>query len=101
MSEKTITVEDTYIETNSQYKNGAGLSEYNGTFSIASAYENGEGKKSIQWVHPTTKEGASEKVIPNQVRLGDITQAKEILRKYLSILEGGDVNAGEATDTPF
>ena len=94
-----ITVESTYVETNSDYKRGCALSEYNSVFSIAGANEGKEEKKYLEWCYPKTKDGAGEKMIPNQVRLGDIEQAKKILRHYLNLLEGGE--AGENPDVPF
>ena len=95
-----ITVESTYVETNSEYKQGCSLSEYNGIYSIASANVGKDDKTYKQWAFPQVKRDTpGEKAIPWQVRLGDIDQAKKILRHYLNLLEGGEAGAGG--DVPF
>ena len=95
-----ITVESTYIETNSEYKQGCALSEFNGEYSITSANVGKDGNKYMKWAFPQVKKDTpGEKALPWQVRLGDIDQAKKILRHYLDLLEGGE---GEAVDDiPF
>ena len=94
-----VDIDEAYIEINEQYKRGCTLSEYNETYSIASANESKDGKKYLEWCYPKQAEGPGEKMIPNQVRLGDIDQAKKILRHYLNLLEGGE--AGENPNVPF
>lgn len=94
-----ITIENTYVETDSEWKRGCGLSEYNGVISISNANEGKDDKKYMQWVYPDTKDGAGPKRIPNQVRLGDLNQAKETLKQYLNLLEGGEGGSGD--DVPF
>ena len=96
-----FTIDDTYVETNSDYNRGCALSDYNGVISIAGANEGKEGKKYLEWCYPKTKDGAGEKMIPNQVRLGDLNQAKEILRQYLSLLNGDTAGEKKDDDVPF
>ena len=97
-----FTIDDTYVETNSDYNRGCALSEYNGVISIAGANEGKDGKKYMEWVYPQVKKDTpGEKVIPNQVRLGDIDQAKEILRQYLSLLNGDVAGENRADNVPF
>ena len=97
-----FTIDDTYVETNSDYNRGCGLSEYNGMISIAGANEGKDGKKYMEWVYPQVKKDTpGEKVIPNQVRLGDIDQAKIILKRYLSLLNGGNAGENKDDDIPF
>lgn len=95
-----ITVESTYIETNSEYNQGCSLSEYNGIYSITSANVGKDGNTYKQWVFPQVKKDTpGEKALPWQVRLGDLNQAKEILKRYLSLLGGGE--GGSSEDVPF
>lgn len=95
-----ITVEDTYIETNSEYNQGCALSEYNGEYSITSANVGKDGKTYKQWVFPQVKKDTpGQNALPWQVKIGDIDQAKKILRHYLNLLEGGD--GGSSDDVPF
>ena len=95
-----ITIEETYVETNSEYKQGCALSKYNGVYSITSANVGKDGEMYKQWAFPQVKRDTpGEKAIPWQVRLGDIDQAKKILRHYLNLLEGGE--AGADDDVPF
>lgn len=96
-----FTIDDTYVETNSEFTIGCALSEYNGVISIAGANEGKEGKKYLEWCYPKTRDGAGEKMIPNQVRLGNIEQAKTILKQYLSLLDGGNVGERKDDDVPF
>ena len=97
-----FTINDTYVETNSDYNRGCALSEYNGMISITGANEGKDGKKYMEWVYPQVKKDTpGEKVIPNQVRLGDIDQAKMILKRYLSLLDGGDAGENKNDDIPF
>ena len=95
-----ITIEETYVETNSEYKEGCALSESNGEYSITSANVAKDDKLYMKWAFPQVKRDTpGEKAIPWQVRLGDIDQAKKILRHYLNLLEGG--KGGTGNDVPF
>jgi len=96
-----FTIDETYVETNSNYNRGCVLSEYNGTISIAGANEGKEGKKYLEWCYPKTKDGAGATMIPNQVRLGDIEQAKTILKQYLDMLNGGSSEGKTNDKVPF
>ena len=98
-----ITIENTYIETNSEYNQGCALSEYNGEYSITSANEGKDGKKYKQWVFPQVKKDTpGEKALPWQVKLGDLNQAKAILKQYLNLLGGGEGGEnGSDDDIPF
>jgi hypothetical protein len=95
-------IDDTYVETNSDCKRGCGLSNYNGIISIADCNEGKDGKKYMAWVYPQVKKDTPGKnVIPNQVRLGDIDQAKTILNRYLSFLNGDHAGENKDDDIPF
>ena len=95
-----ITVEDTYIETNSDYNQGCALSEYNGEYSITSANVGKDGNKYMKWAFPQVKKDTpGEKALPWQVRLGDLNQAKAILKQYLNLLGGGE--DGSSDNVPF
>ena len=97
-----ITVESTYIETNSEYNQGCALSEYNGEYSITSANEGKDGKKYMQWMFPKTKDGPAKTNLPWQVKLGDLQQAKAVLKQYLNLLGGGEGGEnGSDDDIPF
>ena len=92
-------IEETYIETNSDYRQGCALSEYNGVYSIASCNESKQNKKFMQWAYPKGKEGPAKKEIPAQVRLGNAKQARQILQQYADLLK--EIDDGAVSDTPF
>lgn len=94
-----ITIESTYVETNSDYKQGVALSEYNGVYSIASCNESKQGGKFLQWAFPKLKDGAAKKEIPWQCRLGSAKQARQILQQYSDMLK--EIDDGAVSNTPF
>lgn len=94
-----ITVESTYIETNEQYKQGVSLSEYKGTYSLASVNESKQGGRFLQWVYPKLKDGAAKKEIPWQCRLGNAKQARQILQQYADLLK--EIDDDSVSNTPF
>ena len=94
-----ITVENTYIETNTDYKQGIALSEYKGIYSIASVNESKQGGKFLQWIYPKLKDGAAKKEIPWQCKLGNAKQARQILQQYSDLLK--EIDDGAVSDTPF
>lgn len=92
-------IEDTYIETNESYHQGVALSEYNGTYSIASINESKQGKKFLQWVFPKMKDGAAKKEVPWQCKLGNAKKAALILQQYADLLK--EIDDGAVSETPF
>lgn len=94
-----IGIDETYVETNTDYKQGVALSEYNGVVSIASVNESNQGKKFLQWCFPKMKDGAAKKEIPWQVRLGNVKKARLILQQYADLLK--EIDDGAVDETPF
>ena len=80
---------DTYVETNSEWKRGAALDYYNQEISIVAANTGSDGKMYMVWVYPQTKERkASEKTIPLKITLGDTGAAINILEGWIKTLRG-------------
>ena len=70
--------------TSEKFHSGASLNEYQNTYSIIECVQMESGETRMKIVFPKTKEGkASEKHIPMKVTLGNLEQAKAILRGML------------------
>lgn len=79
--------EKTYVETDSEWKQGAALDYYNQKISIVAANEGKDGKIYMKWVYSQTKERkASEKTIPLKITLGDAGTAINILEGWIKTL---------------
>lgn len=94
-----VTIENTYIETNTDYNQGIALSEYNGVYSIASVNVSKQGGHFLQWIFPKLKDGVAKKEIPWQVRLGNAKKARQILQQYCDLLK--EIDDESVSETPF
>lgn len=99
---------ETFIMTNSQYKQGFEVSEYNGKFSLCSSNEGKDGKIWFKWVFPQNKDKEPiDKAIPMKVELGSRENAIARLKKAIEFVEtyedlvGGDGDDGHDDDIPF
>jgi hypothetical protein len=88
-----------YKLKNSDYGEGLLLEKYNETFGVYAAQEPRETNGTIykRWAFPQTKERQpGEKAIPMGIKLGNQTEAIEILKYFLEQL-----NASVEDDAPF
>lgn len=94
---------DNYIPTDTKYNRGVMLNEYQGEWSIVSAYEKQDGTIGVEF---GSKEVGKEKKkvnLPLAGRLGDRKQAADILRTMLAMLEDkpSKGNSTQDEDVPF
>ena len=98
-------IDDTFIQTNDQYKTGVVLDEYNGDFSLVSATK-GNDKIFARWAFPQNKEReAGEKALPVKVTLGTSKEsALQTLEHFAACLReetGMPAPAGDKEEIPF
>ena len=86
-----------FIMTDQEWKNGTCLEEYNGTISIARAYEGNDGEAHPKWGYPEKNREPISKSIPWKVELGDKAQAIGVLKTFLGVLEAEE---GEQAGSP-
>jgi len=77
-----------FIQTDEKYNTGLVLDEYNGIFSLVSAFgPKGDFTTKLRWGFPQKKEGPAEKAIPWKITLGNRREAVEILTKIINELQ--------------
>jgi len=87
-------LEKTFVVTDDRYDVGAGLQEYNGTYSVCEA-KKGEKKTFLKWVYPqkfdkdTRENYPGDKPFPKSVAIANgKEEVIRVLTEWLDILEG-------------
>ena len=87
---------------NSEYNDGIGLEEYNGTYSLVSSRMGNDGKVYMRWCYPQGAgkgAGPIARAIPWKIRLGSRDEAIKMINRISAALNGGQVADGD--DIPF
>lgn len=94
-------IENSYIETNPDYKTGIALEEYNGNIGIVACQEGKDGKIYARWVYAQKNKAPVEKPIPMKITLGDGEEAVKRLTMLRAVLLGGEPNGDMDSEIPF
>ena len=80
-----VFAEKNFIMTNEQYQSGIKVEEYNGTYSLVSAWINQEEEVRLKWGY-IEKDKKPGKKLPIKVELGSREEAIRVLQSALRLL---------------
>lgn len=94
-------VENSFIETNQEYKTGIAIDEYNGAYALVAAQAGKDGKIYTRWGYPEKNKQPMGKSIPWKITIGDGEQAVAALTALRNVLLGGEPETDPESEIPF